>query len=81
MTANGAYVLIRSSSIYTEAYRTHRKDGSDTRETEGIEGKRRDFSNHAAGCRKRADTRSNADSGMHADIPALHSLLAELVPI
>jgi hypothetical protein len=32
--------------------------------------KRRQFSNHEADCRKRADRRSNADSGMHAHFPA-----------
>jgi len=50
------------------------------------EGSPEDFSNHGAGCRKRAGTLLRTDSGMHADIPAgkdptLHSLLAEPVPI
>jgi hypothetical protein len=49
---------------------------------------RGDFSNHVAGCRRRAGTRLSADSGMHADIlagagkhPIQHSLLAGPVPI
>jgi hypothetical protein len=50
------------------------------------EGRTEDFSSHVVGCRKRAGTRTPADSGMHADIPAgkhpiLHSLPAEQVPI
>lgn len=45
------------------------------------DGSAEDFNSHVVGCRKRAGTRSPADSGMHADIPAgehptLHSLLA-----
>lgn len=49
-------------------------------------GKRRDFNSPAADCRKRADTQSNADSGMPADNPAdldstLDSPPAEPVPI
>jgi len=50
------------------------------------EGRVGDFSSRVVGYRKRAGTRSPADSGMHVDIPAgkhptLHSLLAEQVPI
>lgn len=82
-----AYGKYRQSS---ETYRAHQKDGSDTRQQRVNEKngrwKRRDFNNPAADCRKRADTQSDADSGMPADIPAeldlvQHSLLAEPVPI
>lgn len=57
-----------------ETYKAHQKDGRDTRQQRVNEKngrwKRRDFNSPAADCRKRADTQSNADSGIPADIPA-----------
>ena len=84
---NNAHVLIRNivnirkhitrGGSHTWQQRVNEKNGR---------WKPRDFNNPAADCRTRADTQSNADSGMPADIPAdldpaLHSLLAEPVPI
>jgi hypothetical protein len=88
---NKAYVLtIRNIvNIRKHIYKTHQKDGSDTRQQRVNEKngrwKRRDFNSPAADCRKRADTQSNADpADTPADLnptPGLHSLLAQPVPI
>lgn len=75
---------------YSESYKAHQKDGRDTWQQRVNERngrwKHRYFNNPVADSRKRADTQSNADSGMPADIPVdldpnLHSPLAEPVPI
>jgi hypothetical protein len=84
---NQAYVLIRNIVNIQKHTRRIRKTTRQQRVNEkNGRWKRRDFNNRAADCRKRADTQSNADSGMPADIPTdldptLHSLLAEPVPI